>query len=223
LYLDYFYLPFNNSKLVYDKIPLLSNKIRISDLMPGCDEVDAKNQKDDYYLYIGGIKPDLYDLSTVFEAFSVVRDKKLIVCVPEKQWELYKEYYKDNISDNIEVVHYVNKQAQELIKHAKYGLNYFGDNEYRNIAVPLKVFEYITWNTPIISQPHDYTGVMIKKNTLGFTIEYSSKSLQQLLKNPPSDSEYFETLDSIIRFKSDNMWLNRAKKVISDLKPKMEN
>lgn len=215
-YLKKIYLPFNNKELFYEKIPFFKRNISFSDLMPACNNHEDVQSKEDYFLYIGSIDPKLYDISLIMSAFQMNGNEKLKVCTTHKQWDAFCSYYNGYLNPNIEVVHYVNEQAQALIKNAKFGFCFFKKHEYRDIAVPLKVFDYLSWNTPIICRKDDYVGKIIIQNNLGIALEYTLDSLTSLIDNQDKIDQT-QLLNSIKEYKKNNLWISRAKTVEHDL------
>jgi len=176
------------------------------------------NKNEDYFVYIGGIRPDLYDMTVVLKAFGRLSNLKLKICVPQQSWVEWHHYYKPFLRPNIEVVHLVNEAAQELLSKAKYALNYFPNSAYRNFVIPYKIFEFMSHNLPVLCNRNDVAGALVQQLGSGFTLNYGEDQLYAWLMNLPGDDEYMQMRTHIAEIKSAHTWQSRAKQVRDTLK-----
>ena len=155
----------------------------------------------------------MYDLTAVLKAFGRFPHLKLKICSPKAGWQESLSYYKPHLSVNIEVVHLVDKAAQELLSKAKYALSYFPDSMYRQYATPYKLFDYMSHNLPVICNENDGAGRFVKQNGIGFTMPHAEEQLCHWLQNLPSEDEYWQLRTHIAKIKQDHTWQRRAEYV----------
>lgn len=221
-YLNLLFFPSNSKAVLEQKVPLLDKKLPFRVLMPGTEVLTDSEAKDDYFVFIGDTRPDLYDISLILKVFAMFPQHRLVVCTPQKNWQIHKEHYSALLKENISIVHLLNEEAKELLSAAKYALSYFPDNEYRKIAIPFKIFEYVSHHLPIICNVFDASGQLIKQNKLGFALEYSEQALSNLLANLPSETEYNAMIQDIKAFQLEHTWQKRAETVVKALQESTE-
>ena len=94
----------------------------------------------------------------------------------------------------------------------------FKEHEYMKISMPVKLFEYLAHNKPIIATKGTVAGTFVEENGIGFSIKYDSEQIIQLFEKLKTDKELIEKIkkrqNEIIE---ENTWKARAKKVIEDL------
>ena len=90
--------------------------------------------------------------------------------------------------------------------------------EYRNFAMPLKLFEYLEQEKPILAVNGTATGEFVKTNEIGWTLEYDRVSLQKWTDEITKNREIILGKENKIQLsKMGNTWNERATKVIEDL------
>jgi hypothetical protein len=218
--LDVFYLP---SIIMYDYIPFKFEG-KIEELPPAADlghedrtcsrEIAHENLK---IFYVGGIS-SLYNLELLFEAVKDTENIELTVCCREKEWESSKGIYEKFLNDRIKIIHKSGKDLEPYFENADICSLFFEPNEYRSFAMPVKLFEYISYKKPILSNIETATGDFVEKNNIGWNVEYSKEKLISCLKaiqNSPEELERKKkNVEAILQ---DNTWEARARKVASDL------
>lgn len=213
-YLDAFYYPLDDREKVYGKLKTLNKRIPYYPLSAGADlHQPSQNGQEDYFVYIGGNRPDLHDLTVLMQAFGRVPEKRLKICTPRKSWEHNKKHYQPYLSPNIEILHLVNSEAQELLSRAKYGLNYFPDSVYRQYTTTYKLFEYAGYDLPVICNRNDPVGQIVKELGIGYPIEHSVEILSRWLRKTPSEEAYKSMQAHIAQIKKQHSWQMRAKTV----------
>ncbi|MFL0246909.1 glycosyltransferase [Candidatus Clostridium stratigraminis] len=217
---DVLYLP---SARMYEYIPF-DFKGRVEELPPALDDKNTYcgyNKKDEinnlHIFYVGGLNY-LYNLQYLFQVVSEIKELKLTVCCRKKEWENEKTKYEKYISDRIQVIH---KSGDDLIPYFKEAdlFNIFVEPlKYWEFAVPVKLFDYIAYQKPIISTKNTAAGEFIEKNNIGWSIDYSKESLRKQLiyifKNQELLDEKTNNINKII---AENTWKARAKKVVDNL------
>lgn len=175
------------------------------------------------YFYVGGIS-DMYAMHELFKAFNLYPNAKLIVCTRKNEWEKEKHAYEDYLAPNIEIHHLQGKELQHLMQRAHVGLLFFRPNEYRNFAMPVKLFEYMSHNLAIISSNQTAVGEFTELNNLGWSIPYKTEELIKLLSKLDNHKDLLEKKRAHInKVKHEHNWMNRAKEVETILTNKSLN
>ena len=154
----------------------------------------------------------------LFKAVAANDRFELTVCCREKEWEKEKGQYLEYLSDRIRIVH---KNASELAPYyaeADICSLLFRADEYREMAMPFKAFEYLAYEKPVMSTRGTAIGSFVEENGLGWNIDYSEENISAVLKRLIDDpSEIREKIENCKEAKKHNLWINRAQKVAADL------
>ena len=95
----------------------------------------------------------------------------------------------------------------------------FKNSEYMAMAQPVKAYEYLAHEMPIISTKGTDIGSFVEKNGIGWNISFDAGAIADVFNAVKSDPEILETIrDNCRRAKKDNLWTERAKTVAADLK-----
>ena len=85
--------------------------------------------------------------------------------------------------------------------------------------MPVKLFEYMSYNKPILATKDTVAGDFVKENNIGWTINYNYNTIKNTLNylrdNKEEIKEKKENQKNII---INNTWEARAGKVVKDLK-----
>lgn len=168
-------------------------------------------------LYVGGVG-DLYDFEKLLKIINKKIYLKLTICCRKQEWENNKYRYEKYLNNRISIVHKSGKDLLQLYNSADIVSLFVMPSKYWNIAMPVKLFEYLGSCTPIIATKGSSSGEFVKKNNIGWTIDYDEESLSKLL-------DYIYNNQWILKEKSDNekkilhyhTWEARAKKVANQL------
>lgn len=200
-------------------------KDKFDSLPPGHDNIDLQNvlikeksKKGIRLLYVGGVNPN-YQLHLLLEVVRRKRGFELILCTRKKDWDEIKEEYEPLLANNIKIVHLTGKELVDMYKEADIAMLFVKPSMYRNFAFPIKLIEYIGYGKPIIASRETLAGSFVKQNDIGWTIDYSEKALEDLLLRIEKDVEVIDKkVANVLKIKNYHSWINRAKKVESDLK-----
>lgn len=220
------YLP---SLLMYKYIPL-NVKCEIKELPPGIDNNIYKNISNDYnflverteddplrIIYVGGIGA-FYNLDLLLEAMNRVSFIKLIICCRKSDWENKKQKYAKCLNKNIEIIHRDINELSDIYHRSDIASLFLEPIEYRNFAMPIKLFEYIEQQKPIIGIKGTAAGDFIKKNDIGWTIKYSKEELLKVLYEIFNNKKILKRKkENIAMVLKKHTWENRAKGVCRDL------
>lgn len=145
-------------------------RYKIHILPPGCEIEPILHYREDNtklrIFYVGGISNDLYNFKKLFE---VVKDNKKVslkICCREDDWNKVKDEYEKYLSDNISIVHLTGEKLKECYENTDVCSLLFNENDYMKMAMPVKTFEYLSYNKPIIATEGTVSGEFVKSNKI---------------------------------------------------------
>lgn len=207
----------------YEKL-LGKHKCKVLELPPGGNissdtfQEYAPTEADIYKLklfYVGGATNG-YKLHKLFKVVSEMKDVQLTFCTREKEWLGVKNEY--ILSENINVIFKSGPELDNEYKNCDLALLYFQSDEYRVCSIPYKMFEYISYNKPIIATKETAAGEWVSSNNAGWSIPYKENELKTLLESLINNPELINTKLKILNdLKKVNRWEDRVKKVTQEL------
>lgn len=169
-------------------------------------------------LYIGGMNSH-YEMIELFKAVSSIPDVSLTICTRKDEWQSVKEIYKDYLSNNINITHKSGKELIPLYNKATITSLFVKPIEYRSFAAPVKLYEYIGFEKPIISSSRTHAASFVLENDIGWSVNYDAQDLCNLLNILLNNPELInDKIDNIAKIQFSHTWLARSKKVTNDLK-----
>lgn len=194
-------------------------------LPPGGFVTDAKEKSELssplQFIFVGGAARNHGTFLTIdaFEKLnkSGVKGRVFYIC-PETQWNVLgidKEQYKDWL----EVIHTSgDANLKPYYEKADAALLTAPRTFYRDFAVPVKIFEYISYLKPILVTNCTETARVVKENSAGWVTEDDAErvanKLEELCDHP---EEILKVREHMNVARSNNLWLCRAEKVVQDL------
>ncbi len=173
------------------------------------------------FIFVGGASRN-YGTELTIEAFAELNETdiraKLTYICPENQWNalgIDKTQYKEWL----ELVHTSgDENLRPYYEKADVALLTAPRSFYRDFAVPIKLFEYMSYLKPILVTDCTETARVVNDNQAGWVTEADVESVVHKLK------ELCDHPDEISRIKThmedarrNNLWISRAQKVIRDL------
>lgn len=225
--LDKFYLA--NEKVI-DYINYRNLRKKSDILFPGAEcKKKILLEKNIYYnyfftnnnilslFYVGGIGGN-YKFIKLLEGIYDLKWIKLTICCRQDEWENVKNQYKIYLTDRIKIIHESGESLEKYYKESTICMAFFEWGEYMSLAMPVKIFEYLTYVTPIIATKNTSAGKFVTENDIGWSIEYDVESLRNLLEYLHFNShEILEKHQNAIQVLKQNTWEKRAEKVKSQL------
>ena len=177
---------------------------------------EINNQKDTInLLYIGGLGSH-YQMHKLFKALKNFKQINFTLCTRKKEWENIKDEYK--LLNNINIVHKSGKELNELYQKTDIAILFVKPQEYREFAAPVKLFEYIGQEKPIIASKGTLAGEFVEKNDIGWNIDYTEVALKTLLTQLINNKDLILMKKKNIKaIKANHTWKARARKVQEDL------
>lgn len=211
-YCDIVYFPSDESHCLFSYIDMRT--------LPPAGEYKISNFNHSYntVIYVGGIT-ERYGFDLLIRAMKIVYDRnrtiKLIVVCREKEWNEIKYKYSD--ISWMEVYHTSGIGLEPLYRKADVGILTKKRNAYNDMAVSVKLFEYISYGLPVISTCSENN--IINNLKIGITVEDNETAiadgLEQLLYNQKKYIEYYENIKYAL--KNSSQWKHRVEQVILDL------
>jgi len=167
--------------------------------------------------YVGGLK-DFYKSERLFETVGRNDNLTLTFCCREEEWAEDRKKYMQYENPRIRVIH---KSGRDLIPHYKVAdicSLFLEPTEYRAFAMPFKLFEYLGFRKPVIATSGTAAGDFVKRNDVGWHIDYSVGSLELCLRGIANDKDILaQKRENIDRILPAHTWEARAEKVARDL------
>ena len=198
-------------------------------LPPGCFFPNGVNPKDiisekPVFIFVGGAAINHGTLLTL-DAFKRANKEqtraKLIYICPENQWKaMGLEEEKQKCKEWLTVLHLSgDEQLEKEYEKADVALLTAPRTAYRDFAVPIKIYEYISYLKPILVTNCTETAKIIQDNDVGWVTEDKAEEIaEQILELADNPEMIYEKKKNLFKARENNLWRVRAEKVISDLK-----
>lgn len=173
------------------------------------------------FIFVGGAARN-YGTFLTIDAFEKLNKMgviaKLIYICPESQWnalgidkEKHKEWLEINHTSGDEKLKYFYERSDVALLTAPRTF-------YRDFAVPVKLFEYISYLKPVVVTDCIETAKVVNENRCGWVtnddVDSVTAQLQYLCDHP---QEILEKKREVEEARKNNLWVCRAEKVIFDL------
>lgn len=169
-------------------------------------------------LYIGGMNTH-YEMFELFKAVALNPKVSLTICTRKEEWESVKPCYEPFLANNISITHKSGKDLIPLYEYATITSLFIKPIEYRSFAAPVKLYEYIGFEKPIITSSNTHAASFVIENDIGWSIKYNADNLCQfldlLISNPNLITNKIKNINQI---KTKHTWLTRSQQVTENLK-----
>lgn len=219
-YVDILYIP---SMGMEDLLPLSRGKMKQKALPPGADSAPRELAKPSAptpgvlrVLYVGGVEPPTYDLTPMLRAINLSPSAKLTLCCREAEWQRQRNYYESLLSEQVEIVHASGTDLAKLYAATDVHAIIRNPTTYLDFAVPVKVFESVSYQTPIIVTPGTETARIVEHHGLGWVrpLEKMPSFLEELASNQDEILAKRTHMNNEINNLS---WQARAHQIVRDL------
>lgn len=204
---------------------------RIVPLPPGADQYPRKaalrhGAEGLRVLYVGSVTPPTYDISPLLRAVQLLKTDTQVsftICCYEDQWDQQSAWYANRGLDprempSLEVVHKWGSEVAELYARADVAVIVLNETDYRRIAMPIKLFEALGHQVPLIVSESTAFGDFVAKTGVGWTIAPRGEILADLIEEIRRDARMlYDVQASIVSVLSANTWESRARLVADSL------
>lgn len=214
----------NNVDIVYFPSLSMSKYFNFKDmrvLPPAGDFVeDIQNLNAEGIIYVGGISKR-YGIELLMEALDKINKKQHVilrlVCRANEVCNIKKEYQE---KDWLKIYNTSNKNdLKELYNNSKIALIPIEKSKYNNFAIPIKLFEYMQYNVPIVATNNLEVRNIIEKYNIGIVTESDAEKYADAILKIYNDEELYLKLKDNEKnaLLSENLWKHRVQKINEDL------
>lgn len=198
----------------------------MTELPPGADNINSnsKSYKSRDFkknplkvFYVGGLGAH-YQIKKLIQAVAETKHCEATICCRKQEFEKEKKGFEELLNESITIIHKSGTELDDYYMSSDIGSLLFEDSIYMSMAKPVKAYEYIANELPIISTRGTAIGEIVEKNNLGFNIDYEVDAIKQIL-NMIIDTPFIldEYKTNCALFKEKNLWECRARRVENDL------
>lgn len=166
--------------------------------------------------YVGGLS-SYYQLHELFDAVQKQPNVELTICTRQAEWHAVMHEYQW-VSPNIKIIHLSGSTMQQELRNCDITVLFVKPQEYREFAAPLKLYEYLGYQKPILASEKTLAGDFVKKHGIGWAIPYDCDAathfFSTLLTDPNQIASVYKNLQDIA---PQHSWRARAEQVIKDL------
>lgn len=196
-------------------------KFKNKKTLPPAGEIIKMNSKVIKYnlIYVGGVS-NRYGTDILLEAVDIVNKEYgninlHLIC------RKYEEHFFDDYRDEswLKIIHASGEKLSEYYNNSDIALIPLRINEYNNFAVPVKLFEYLSYNMPIVTTNCFETARFVKENEVGLVTDDNSRSLADAIINLYKNKNLLEFYSKQARKKlyEENLWEHRVLKIEKNL------
>ncbi|KZZ85063.1 glycosyltransferase family 4 protein [Bacillus sp. SJS] len=194
------------------------------ELPPGMEQVPALEHNTSSIptaVYVGGIT-DTVGILTMLEAFSLLNEGgvnvKLEFICREGEFKKYPEVQKFQDEPWISIQHLSGDELKEVYKSADLALIPREKNTYHDFAMPVKLFEYLSYSLPIVATNCDAHARFLEDNQFGIVSTVDKQDFAEAVHQALKPEVHQELVRSIQEHAFEkNSWDARVQKVVHDL------
>jgi hypothetical protein len=216
-YFDVIYFP---SFPLLNYLPKTNYNFKSLELYPGHNnqhiENDINNESKLNLIYVGGVKPPYYDLTNLLNATLLPDSIKLNLCTREDEWNEYGKLYSCN-QNNLKLYFVNSNDLKSVFQKSDIFVDLRISTGYFKIAMPIKYFESIGYETPVICMAGHYISEFVLKHNVGWVLNNISDFEILLKKINTNRSILEEKIIEIKKIKSQHSWSHRTLEVKNSL------
>lgn len=168
-------------------------------------------------LYLGGFG-EHYRMHALVRALHGLPEVELVICTRESEWLSARDDYALPDAGNVRVVHRSGHDVDELLAEADIGVLCVEPQPYWEFAAPLKLYEYMGAEKPVIASVGTLAGDFAVTQGIGWSVPYDASQIGGLLRSIATDRSALEQKIGVLRrVKHQHTWQVRARQVASDL------
>lgn len=168
-------------------------------------------------LYVGGVTPPAYDLTPMLDAVQQVDQVELTLCCRSAEWERMHAFYAPLLTDRVHVVHQAGSEVNDLYG----GAHVFGmirkEEEYLQIATPVKLFETLGHAVPVIISGKTEAARLVAAESMGWVADDVPAAVVTLNRLIQSPQLIAECRAHMMELRHQHTWEKRAEEVVAVL------
>lgn len=170
-------------------------------------------------LYVGNIAPPIYDLRPYVDAVEAIDCATLKLVTRPRALSHFAELYDFEAKSSVTVTFASGEELVPLYQESDIAFAALGDEEYLAFAMPVKVFEAISFGVPlIVSSGLKVTAQMVEREKLGWVVENTAEFNQLLQRLVDDPAELEEKRHHVIAARERHSWEARAREVVEVLR-----
>lgn len=209
--LDRLFVP---SRAVADHVPGWRGDDRVVELPPGSGTRTLPWEPTGMLrlLYVGSVQPPVYDVSTLVEAVLATETASLTICCPERQ----RRFVAPMAGPRVRVVHEHGTGLVPLYQGCDVSCVVFNPDPYRELAMPIKLFESVGFGRPLLGTSHDRAGRYIAARELGWApgLDDLHATIARLAADP---TEVGRMRDAVVAAQPEHTWTARCQTALDSL------
>ncbi|WP_234416112.1 MULTISPECIES: glycosyltransferase [unclassified Actinomyces] len=164
-------------------------------------------------VYVGGLGSH-YDLTAFVAAVAATPNVGLELVTRASQWQAAVAQNPVLLGDSITVRHLSSSELEPVYARSHVGVLAVKPSKYRDIAVPVKLFEYLSFGRPVIATCGTEAGRIIDANGAGWVVDYNPDAFAALLLHLTHAPEEVEEKAAAARAVArESTWADRARAV----------
>ena len=196
--------------------------VRYIALPSGCENYELQTVKNEIpaFIYVGGTSYN-YGTDIMLEAFESINKRKKIVLnliCRKDETKLIDEFLKTRGGkpEWLNIIHASGKELQKYYFQSDYAVYPLRRNVYYDFAVAVKLFEYISFEKPILCTDCKVISKIVSQNGLGKVKNCDVKSFADGISEMVEEgAEKYHK--NIITFKNNNTWGKRVDLIVDSL------
>ncbi len=195
-------------------------------LPPGADPVEAPVRTDagrDFrkkplqIFYVGGIL-NHYRIDALLAAAKTLEDVRVTICCREAEWEEKKEELGQYLTDRVEIIHKNEDELAPYYEKADIGSLLFENGEYWGMAQPVKAYEYLAHELPVLVTERTLIGRFVDSVGYGWSVPCTGEAIREKLLEIMKDPEQLDKKRARAKSrKQGHLWTARAEQVARGL------
>jgi hypothetical protein len=180
-------------------------------LPPGAELINFKKNEPSAitkFVYVGSCKPPVYQVTNGFQNILNCPNTHLTIISRANEHESIKSTLVAK-QNNLTIISASDLPLSEILQKQDIGLACIDQNEYWGLTIPIKIYDYIGHQMPILTFNNGETAKLIKTNQLGWVLE-NAIEIPNFIKNL-TPFEITQKSAVVKNYLKQNTWVDRAK------------
>ena len=173
-------------------------------------------------VYVGGIS-QRYGLEILLQALDLANKKVALylelMCRRDEFMQHRPVFANYDGAEWLHVYRLTGKDLEQVYRRSDIAVIPLLKNLYNDLAMPVKLFEYLSYGLPIVSTNCTEMASFISRNKVGLIAEDSASSLADRIRQLVEDKALYNQLRRNVRqtLENGNLWTDRARFVAEQL------